>query len=898
MKTWREKAGALGGMGRLLWALAAGMLAVSLAAPQAAAQFGEQGWSAPLNLSNSGAASEPQVVVDSEGAFHVLWRDDFAGFVYTSGEGGAWSEPVVVAAPFGAYTPRLVADLDGDLHAFWINELGALYHGQVEAGSFADAGAWSGSELISDSAVAAEAEVDAQGRLHLAYLRALEIDGLPAGVYYRRLGEGGAWSSPELLYASRYLRSLTAEDAHLDVAADGTPAGEAEGDSAGERIYVAWDNRPRERVYLAKSADGGESWSEAVEIDRPEEGSLMAGPAGLHAYADGDRLLLLWRRGEIQAACSQYAQWSLDGGETWQPRQRLFEDLQLCPEEIRFLRRPEGPILMLTDVQVFLQAWDGAQWSAPQLQEALGNFVDPDTHRLVDFDCRQGVLGGENELYVVGCDAGDGRDIWLMKRPLDDVASWFAGQPAWSPPVAVASDVAGYLTPALVADGEGRLHALWSQPFEEAEGGPGGSIQYSRWEAGQWSPSAPILTSPEGKSEQPAAALDPRGRLLAAWSGGQTGQIYFSQAEAARAAVASAWSPPALLSAEQPLSRSPDVLVDGAGKIYVVYAVPLNEGRGVYLVSSPDGGESWSEPQRVFDAVAAGWMMVDAPRLAAGEGGSLHLLWARYAFPGDPAPQALFYTRSSDGGASWEAPQAVVDKPAVWSEVVGLAGGVVHRLWQEASGSGITLWHEVSRDGGLTWDRTSPVSVFGEALHLPGLAWDPAGRLHLLQIVARGQADFNLQHWSWDGERWSVDQNLSLDVEGLSGVGSPAAAVSPGGALSAVFSIATGGEQGEELRFSLVESRREVEVPAVLPTAPAAAAPTIAPSPTDTAAPEPTVTSTTGPAASPTAPADLPEEPGGPTNPWLSSMAGLLAAGFVVLVALIFGARAVISRQR
>jgi hypothetical protein len=73
----------------------------------------------------------------------------------------------------------------------------------------------------------------------------------------------------------------------------------------------------------------------------------------------------------------------------------------------------------------------------------------------------------------------------------------------------------------------------------------------------------------------------------------------------------------------------------------VSYAVPLNEGRGIYLTWSSDRGDSWSSPVRVFDAETAGWETVDQPRLAFDEDGALHTVFTRYSLPGGRGPLGL-----------------------------------------------------------------------------------------------------------------------------------------------------------------------------------------------------------------------------------------------------------------
>jgi len=116
---------------------------------EAVAQSPADPWAAPVNLSQSGAAAEPRMVVDSTGRFHILWLDAFDGFAYTTGDGTRWSPPAFVETPFGPrrwfpdlededptpplYLPRLAADTDGRIHPFWAGEDGILFSSNVPA---------------------------------------------------------------------------------------------------------------------------------------------------------------------------------------------------------------------------------------------------------------------------------------------------------------------------------------------------------------------------------------------------------------------------------------------------------------------------------------------------------------------------------------------------------------------------------------------------------------------------------------------------------------------------------------------------------------------------------------------------------------------------------------------
>ena len=61
----------------------------------------ELGWTNPINLSNSGASTNPLIVVDTVGVIHVIWVDEFDGYKYTESANGVdWTTPVTTQFPF------------------------------------------------------------------------------------------------------------------------------------------------------------------------------------------------------------------------------------------------------------------------------------------------------------------------------------------------------------------------------------------------------------------------------------------------------------------------------------------------------------------------------------------------------------------------------------------------------------------------------------------------------------------------------------------------------------------------------------------------------------------------------------------------------------------------------
>ena len=563
----------------------------------------DDNWSEPSNLSQSGSASIPLMVVDSDGIFHILWVDEYSGFIYVTGDGIEWSTPAPVVMPFDDSIPYLLADVEGIIHAFWRDSEGALYYSKVRASAFDNFSAWTTGIRLGEAALDFAVVEDGKGDLHLGYMRPLESDEFPAGIYYRRLKGGTtSWSSPTLIYLSPYLRSIELADSNVDIT---TSMVDDE-----VNVYLAWDNRPRERVYLSKSNDGGLTWSSPEEVDKPVEGSLTPGPSRILVDANDENVLVVWQSNRTESSCEQYYQFSDDAGNSWSPQLRMFEGFVTCPNAIQVFQTEDGAILLQKGVQIILQAWDGEMWSDPQPQQALTTFVDPETQRYVEFGCQQGLLTDDNSFYVVGCDREEGQDIWLTQSQLLELDSWFPQEIVWSPVVTVTDDESRLSEPVLVADQEQRMHAFWSRADNNKLDSPGMAIYYARWEDEKWSQPEMILSSPVGKADQPAAGIDETGQLFVAWSGGLDGEIYFSQAEASQAIIASSWNNPEQLPTIQNAGSSPSMLIDSNSIINIAYAIPLNENRGIYVVRSEDGGSTWSNPVLIFDAEDAGWAMV------------------------------------------------------------------------------------------------------------------------------------------------------------------------------------------------------------------------------------------------------------------------------------------------
>ncbi len=765
------------------------------------AQAPVQNWEAPINLSRSGATKDPVAVVDANGRIHVIWRDDFADWVYTSGQDAEWSKPVAAEYIFGDRVPRLFADASGNIHAFWIDEEGALFQGWAAASSFGSPVGWSGSQLLAAAAAAYDVAVDAQGNLHLAYVRNLDTADFPAGVYYRNSSTNGAsWSNPIQLYRSAYMRVLTEENASLDIAAtdvDGVP-----------QVYVAWDNPAQKRVLLIKSSDGGKNWGDIYQVDGPNPATVTTSPFKLKVNAKEREVLLLWNSG-LQSGfdCTQYFQSSNDGGETWSERQLMFADYVGCPQDNQFIPGEQDLTLLMTVIrdEVLLSAWNGSRWSLPQPQGALFSFTDPDTFNAVDFRCRQALKSIPDRLSVVGCDLAGGGDIWITSRLLGSTDDWFPPPTAWTRPRTIASGAikSGFVT--VLVDVNGGFHTAWIQLDETAAKY---KLFYSRLEEEGWSEGIAVVNSPVGEVEAPSLAIDPDNRLFVVWRDSQSGEIYFSWANAGRAISPFEWTAPRGLPMPQSIGSAPDILVQPDGSLLVAYAVPVNEGRGIYLTRSDDHGETWSNPAQIFDAAASGWVMVDNPRLVRSTDGALHLLWTRSQLGERNRPVALYYSSSATDGQSWSEPELVVEQPVEWLEIESAGQLGIHRMWISGEENRTSIWHQISLDEGATWTQPANLTRFGETPQAASLVRAADSQLHLLQAVIDLNGRVFLDHSIWSGESWVPEQGLTVSSQGGKQALLLGAGISPNGRLAVAFGLRE--QKDHQNQDSLLISERQL----------------------------------------------------------------------------------------
>ena len=229
----------------------------------------------------------------------------------------------------------------------------------------------------------------------------------------------------------------------------------------------------------------------------------------------------------------------------------------------------------------------------------------------------------------------------------------------WSIPQTIPGYDPETWTPFLVADQNRTVHAFTDQWVTASDGSSKRVILYNQWtyENG-WTTPVDILLSPVKEARVTAVHLDENGTFHIVFFGGDnTGaDMYYSQAPAQYAAEANAWSTPEIIGENAGDPAVSSIFEDDNGKLYVLYN-GRQQGIGLYLVSSNDGGSNWSNPSPIFYANS------DEPNISQlkvvkGRAGWFHAIWAVYSKDGQG--RGIYYSRSQNGD-QWSEPQLLAE---------------------------------------------------------------------------------------------------------------------------------------------------------------------------------------------------------------------------------------------
>ncbi len=166
-------------------------------------------------------------------------------------------------------------------------------------------------------------------------------------------------------------------------------------------------------------------------------------------------------------------------------------------------------------------------------------------------------------------------------------------------------------------------------------------------------------------------------------------------------------------------NKMPDVAVDDAGAIHVIWINYENNNKNLFYANSTDHGSTFSTPIQINthnDNVSD--IMYSGPKIAA-FGGILHVIWADSRHGYDETN--IFYAQSSDGGTTWaeEVPIGDVSAFNLYPEIMTHDTGEIHVIYYSYNRRFLNfeyIYHIASSDSGQTFSNKEIVNNYSEAI--------------------------------------------------------------------------------------------------------------------------------------------------------------------------------------
>ncbi|MDN5850464.1 MAG: glycoside hydrolase, partial [Nitrococcus sp.] len=160
-----------------------------------------------------------------------------------------------------------------------------------------------------------------------------------------------------------------------------------------------------------------------------------------------------------------------------------------------------------------------------------------------------------------------------------------------------------------------------------------------------------------------------------------------------------------------------NIAVAPDGTIYVSVLHSENakvddRGRSVRVISSEDGGQTWS----TGSLVSKGTCPCCRTSLAASTDGNVYVGWRQIDSSGDTTIRDTVVAQSSDGGKTWTQPVEYYDDqwkingcPHAGPSLTLDGRGRLHATWFTGAEGRLGIYHAISTDNGQSWSEPTPV---------------------------------------------------------------------------------------------------------------------------------------------------------------------------------------------
>ena len=231
-------------------------------------------------------------------------------------------------------------------------------------------------------------------------------------------------------------------------------------------------------------------------------------------------------------------------------------------------------------------------------------------------------------------------------------------------------------------------------------------------------------------------------------------------------AAPGAWSEDTRLTEDDDIdSLRPAVAISG-NSVYVVWSDHRDGNDEIYFKKSSDGGITWGPDVRLTNTSKAS----DCPDITVSPNGHIHVVWRESHGTGPQGqPHQIHYMRSEDGGNTWMDVKQLTAYPASYAYTYCIPAICsdsqrLYLVWHDNREGG---WHnpyyKISTDDGATWSADARLSNERISSHLPSVASDGAGGVHVVFSSNNGATTNSRIYYKrsldW-GSTWDTDVRL------------------------------------------------------------------------------------------------------------------------------------------
>jgi Neuraminidase (sialidase) len=328
--------------------------------------------------------------------------------------------------------------------------------------------------------------------------------------------------------------------------------------------------------------------------------------------------------------------------------------------------------------------------------------------------------GGLHAAYEAAGEGGTSPDIWY-------VASTDGGK-TWSKPADVSATPGASGDPAIATGKDGSVVVVWT---DTSSGQASPDIYFARSGDGgkTWSKPADISNSP-GASSEPDVKVADDGTIHVVWLDTSAGDASPDVWASASHDQGKTWDKPQNVSNTPGKSATPAIAV-GADKAANVVWTDTTSGAAspdVFFSRSTDGGKTWSKAVDISNTPGAS-MECD---IAVDDKGAIFVDWTDTS-TGDKSPDVMVVS-SKDGGKTWSKPVDASNTPGVSSDpAIAAAGdGKLAVVWVDTSEGAASpdVFMASSGNGGKAFGKAHNIS------NTPGVSKEPDITVAGTNIVA------------------------------------------------------------------------------------------------------------------------------------------------------------------